>query len=175
MNWTKLLYVLIIVLLYVPMVFLGANVFFSEYTGQYAYYRGDTDCYLKYPYPAQPETLTEPQHAAIAENQRKCTLEDQKKQEEYDKAKQAYEGRKYTFIALFNLAVLLIALLVPLLKDSVVMGLFLGSTISTFASTIRFFDSKSRTGFIVLVITFLVMLYFINKKKDSFMDWKGKR
>ena len=28
MNWTKLLYVLIIVLLYVPMVFLGANVFF---------------------------------------------------------------------------------------------------------------------------------------------------
>ncbi len=30
MNWTKLLYVLIIVLLYVPMVFLGANVFFSE-------------------------------------------------------------------------------------------------------------------------------------------------
>ena len=51
MNWTKLLYVLIIVLLYVPMVFLGANVFFPKYTGTDSYYQGP-DCYSKYPYPS---------------------------------------------------------------------------------------------------------------------------
>ena len=175
MNWTKLLYVLIIVLLYVPMVFLGANVFFPEYTGQQAYYRGDTDCYLKYPYPAQPEKLTETQQQAINENQRKCSLEIQQKQDEFEKAKLAYEGKKYSFIALFNLAILLIALFIPLLQDSVMMGLFLGSTAATFGATIRFFDTKSKIGFIILVITFFIMIYFINRKKDTFMDWREKK
>ncbi len=40
MNWLKFLYVLLIVLVYVPMVFLGANVFFPKFTGSDAYYQG---------------------------------------------------------------------------------------------------------------------------------------
>ncbi|MDP3698231.1 MAG: hypothetical protein Q8R47_01450, partial [Nanoarchaeota archaeon] len=76
MNWTKLLYVLMIVLLYVPMVFLGANVFFPQYTGTNAYFHGPyTDCYGKYPYPAAPDKLTTPERAVIDENQRKCNDE----------------------------------------------------------------------------------------------------
>ena len=175
MNWTKLLYVLIIVLLYVPMVFLGANVFFPQYTGQQAFYRGDTDCYIKYPYPAQPEKLADAQRQAIDENQRKCNLELQQKQEDFEQAKLQYEGKKYSFIALFNLAILLIALFVPLLQDSVMMGLFLGSTAATFGATVRFFDTKSKLGFIILVITFFIVLYFINRKKDTFIDWTQKK
>lgn len=175
MNWTKLLYVLIIVLLYVPMVFLGANVFFPQYTGSNSYYHPTGDCYLKYPYPANIDTLTTPQKEALDANQRECQQEQQAEQEKFEQAKLAYEGKKYVFIALFNLAILLLALFLPLLQDSVTMGLFLGSIAATFGATIRYFDTQSKIGFGILVITFFAMLFFINRKKETFVDWKGKR
>src|SRR3989338_122660 len=177
MNWTKLLYVLIIVLLYVPMVFLGANVFFPQYTGTNSYYHGTgTDCYQKYPYPANPDTLTTPQREAIDQHQRECQEGFNKEQEKFESAKLRYEGKKYVFIALFNLAILLLALFIPKMQDSVTMGLFLGSIAATFGATIRYFDTQSKIGFGILVITFFAMLFFINRKKDSFVDWKeGKK
>lgn len=177
MNWTKLLYVLMIVLLYVPMVFLGANVFFPEYTGQNAYYRGPyTDCYGKFPYPAEADKLTVPERTVIDENQRKCNEEFQKEQEKFEQAKLSYEGRKYVFISLFNLGILLLALFLPKLQDSVTMGLFMGSIAATFGGTIRYFDTRSKIGFAILVITFFAVLYFINRKKENFLDWgKGKK
>ncbi len=177
MNWTKLLYVLIIVLLYVPMVFLGANVFFPQYTGTNSYYHGPyADCYGKYPYPANPEKLTTPERSAIDENQRKCQEEFQKEQEKFEQGKLAYEGMKYVFISLFNLAILLLALFLPKLQDSVTMGLFLGSIAATFGGTVRYFDTRSKIGFAILVVTFFAMLYFINRKKEDFLDWgKGKK
>ncbi len=176
MNWTKLLYVLIIVLLYVPMVFLGANVFFPEYTGTNAYYHGPyPDCYQKYPYPQNPDELTSLQREAIDANQRQCQEEFNRENEKFEQAKLAYEGTKYVFIALFNLVILLLALFLPKLQDSVTMGLFLGSIAATFGATIRYFDTRSKIGFIILVITFFAMLYFINRKKESFVDWKGKK
>src|SRR3989338_2976277 len=105
MNWTKLLYVLIIVLLYIPMVFLGANVFFPQYTGTDSYFHGYTDCYQKYPYPADPDKATTVQRAAIDENQRACQEEYNKAQQEWEQARLKYEGMKYIFIALFNLVI----------------------------------------------------------------------
>ncbi len=177
MNWTKLLYVLMIVLLYVPMVFLGANVFFPEYTGNNAYYRAPyTDCYAKYPYPAALEKLTSAEQVVLNENQRKCNEEMQKAQDAFEQAKLSYEGKKYVFISLFNLAILLLALFLPKLQDSVTMGLFMGSIAATFGGTIRYFDTRSKIGFAILVITFFTVLYFINRKKENFLDWgKGKK
>lgn len=176
MNWTKLLYVLIIVLLYVPMVFLGANVFFPKYTGTNAYYQGPfSDCYAKYPYPAEPGKLSAPERAAIDEDQRKCGEEFQKEQEKFEQSKLSYEGMKYVFISLFNLFILLLALFLPKMQDSVTMGLFLGSIAATFGGTIRYFDTKSKIGFFILVVTFFAMLYFINRKKDNFLDWGNKK
>ena len=177
MNWTKLLYVLMIVLLYVPMVFLGANVFSPEYTGTNAYYHSQyTDCYGKFPYPADADKLSVSERAVIDENQRKCNEDFQKAQEEFEQAKLSYEGRKYVFISLFNLGILLLALFLPKLQDSVTMGLFMGSIAATFGGTVRYFDTKSKIGFLVLVITFFAMLYFINRKKENFLDWgKGKK
>jgi len=177
MNWTKLLYMLMIVLLYVPMVFLGANVFFPQYTSNNAYYHGPgMDCYAKYPYPAAPEKLTSAEQTVLNENQRKCNEEVQKAQDEFEQARLSYEGRKYVFISLFNLAILLLALFLPKLQDSVTMGLFMGSIAATFGATIRYFDSKSKIGFVILVVTFFAMLYFINRKKENFLDWgKGKK
>ncbi len=174
MNWTKLLYVLIIILLYIPMVFLGANVFFPEYAGSNSYYRGPyEDCYLKYPTPEMvTNNLTNTEREEISQSQIKCQEETMNKERAWQNQKNAYEGKKYVMVTLFNLLVLLIALFIPLLQDSVIMGLFLGSLAATFGATLRYFDTNSKIGFIVVVLTFFVMLYFINKKKDSFMQWK---
>lgn len=173
MNWTKLISVLIIVLLYIPMVFLGANVFFPQYTGTHSDYQPSIDCYNKFPYPAKPESGTDEQRNEISEKQRVCQQENQQAQEQWEQEKLQYEGTKYVFITLFNLVVLLGAVFITL-KDSVSMGLFLGSIATTFGATIRYFDTRSKLGFIILVVTFVLMVYFINKKKDTFVNWKGK-
>lgn len=172
MNWTKLIYVLIIILLYVPMIFLGANVFFPKYTGTESYYQPYGDCYQKYPY---TEKLTAEQQTAITEKQEQCQQEFQGKQKAWEQEKLVYEGQKYVFITAFNLIILLIALFIPKLQDSVTMGLFIGSIATTFGATLRFFDTRSKIGFIILVITFFAILYFINRKKDTFVDWKEKK
>jgi len=170
MNWTKLLYVLIVILLYIPMVFLGANVFFPKYTGTEQFYQTGIDCYGKYPYPANYQ-LNDNASKAIREQQQACVEDYNTKQRAWEKEKNTYESWKYLFIVLFNLVILLIALFVKF-QDSIIMGLFLGSTISTFAATIRYFDSNSKLGFGVLVVTFFVVLYFINRKKDTLVSWK---
>jgi len=179
MNFTKLLYVLIIILLYVPMVFLGANVFFPQYAGTNSYYSGPyIDCYAKYPYPIVIEELSEADRIALEaleEKQRVCQEELQKVQEQFEQEKLSYEGSKYVFTALFNLVILLIALFLPKLQDSVTMGLFLGSIAATFGATILYFDTKSKIGFIILFLTFFAMLYFINRKKDDFLNWGRKK
>lgn len=174
MNWARMFYVLIIVLLYIPMVFLGANVFFPEYTGSQSYYHGFGDCYMKYPYP-EPAKLSEPQRVAVSEMQRKCQEENNLAQKRWEDEKLKYEGTKYVFISLFNLAVLLIAAFLPFLQDTVAMGLFLGSIGATFGATIHYFDTRSKIGFVILVVTFFLMLFFINMKKDSFVGVKKKR
>lgn len=173
MNWNKLIYVLIIVLLYVPMVFLGANVFFPKFTGQDNYYSYGIDCNGKYPMLASSVNSTEYQE--IIAQQEKCNTEEQEKQKKFNDEKTSYDSKKYLFIVLFNLFVLVLALLLHILHDSVVLGLFLGSTIATFSSTIAYFQTKSRIGFIVLVIIFFITVYIINKKKESFIDWNSKK
>jgi uncharacterized membrane protein len=158
------------------MTFLGANVFFPKYTGTNSYYRMPyDDCYMKYPYPdPAAKNITEEQRQQLTENQRTCQEANMEKERVWQEEKNAYEGNKYVVVTLFNLAVLLFALFVPLLLDSVVMGLFLGSIAATFGATIRYFDSNSKIGFVIVVVTFFAMIYFINKKKDTFMDWKTK-
>ena len=170
MNWTKLIYVLIIVLLYIPMVFLGANVFFPKYTGQNAHFYDYKQCY---PYPS--DKITSEQQAEIDQKQLQCQKDQQQAQQTFEEQKQQYESQKYIFVTIFNLLILSLALFLPMLQDSVSMGLFVGSIATTFGATIRFFDTNSKIGFIILVITFFAMLYFINRKKDTFVDWKGKK
>ncbi len=174
MNWTKLLYILIIVLIYIPMVFLGANVFFPEYTGTNSYYKPTIDCYSKFP-TMDASKATEAQWTIITEKQQKCQEQQNLAQTQWESKKQAYDGQKYVFISLFNLIVLGLALFLPTLQDSVTMGLFLGSIGATFGATLGYFETRSKIGFIVLVITFFLTLYFINRKKDTFVDWKEKR
>jgi len=155
------------------MVFLGANVFFPKYTGTNAYYQPTTDCYLKYPTP-MVDKATQAQISEVSLQQQKCYEENMAKQKEFEEGKNAYDGWKYVFIALFNLVILLIALFVPM-QDSILMGLFLGSIAATFGATVGYFETNSKIGFTILVVTFFVMLFFINKKRDNFIDWKEKK
>lgn len=169
MNWTKLIYVLIIVLLYIPMVFLGANIFFPEYTGENSYYKG---YYMETPYPMTSEKLNETQMREYNAAQQKINEENEQKRMEWEAKKNAYEGNKYVIITIFNLIVLLGALFIPRIQDSVVMGLFLGSVATTFGATIRYFETKSKIGFVILLLTFIAAIYFINRKKDTFLNKK---
>ena len=171
MNWSKLLFVVMIVLLYIPMVFLGANVFFPQYTGQDSYYQYSPgkDCYTRYPIPT--EKLTTEEEAARQVKMDACFTQQQEEQRAFDKAKNAYEGQKYTFIAIFNLIVLLIALVWVSLTDTIMMALFLGSVLATFIATMRFFDTNSKVGFGILVVTFFTALFFINRKRATLFSW----
>lgn len=169
MNWTKLLYVLIIVAIYIPMVFVGANVFFPKYTGANSYYQPSNDCYMKNQNAGQP--LTSEQQASLES----CLNDQREAQIKFEDEKNAYDGMKYVFIALFNLVILLFALFVPKLQDSVTMGLFLGSMGATFFATLTYMQTRTKIGFAVLVLTFFAMLFFINRKKDSFVDWGTRK
>ena len=175
MNWVKLLYVLIIVVLYIPMVFLGANVFFPKYTGANSYYQGYDDCFVKYPYPSESPQLSEKQRVLFMESQQKCQKESAVAQRSWDDEKLVYEGMKYVFISLFNLLVLLLAVFLPRLQDTVSMGLFIGSIGTTFGATVRYFDTRSKMGFVILVVTFFLMLFFINHKKNVFVGLNIKK
>jgi len=172
MNWTKILFLLLIVLLYIPMVFLGANVFFPEYTGPDSYYRGygpGKDCYNIYG-PIDDKTDAD----IRSERQSKindCLAKQEEESRQFEKAKAAYEGQKYTFIALFNLLVIIVALFWKSLSDIIMMGLFVGPMLSTFIATMRFFDTNSKVGFGLLVVTFFLSLFFINRKRATFFDF----
>jgi hypothetical protein len=172
MNWSKLLYVLIIVLIYVPMVFLGVNAFYPDFAGPepvIAY----SSCYEKFPRLAEDATVGDT--AEQAAEREECEKEQQTARQEYEAQRNAYEGKKYTFIAVFNLLVLLLALFVSFGVNSITAGLFFGSLATTFFATIRYLEAESKVGFVVLVITFFVMLWFIAKKRESLWEPSKKR
>jgi len=157
MEKVKLIYSLIIIILYIPLVFLGTNVFFSKYTGQDAYYPYE-DCYGIRPVD-KAQTINE------TEEQQRCIKEQNKKQREFEKDKNSYNSRKYIGITIFNLIILIITLFL-VLDSSILLGLFAGSTISTFISTIMYFATNSKIGFGVLVLLFITVIYIINKHRD---------
>lgn len=155
MNWPKALLALVVILLYIPLVFMGANVFFPEYTGSDSYYASYKVCSL----PADS-------NGQYLQNDT-CYDEQQAEQKAFEEAKANYDSQKYIFIAVLNLIVLLVALFARF-DESVLIGLFLGTTLSSFFSTWTYFDTKSKVGFGILFIIFFVTIYFITKKKDLF-------
>ncbi|MDP3728976.1 MAG: hypothetical protein Q8R18_06020 [bacterium] len=158
MSWIKVLLALVVILLYIPLVFMGANVFFPEYTGTDSYYSSYKDCGI-----TKGEGTT-----AIYEQNSTCYEEQQAEQVAFEEAKSHYDGNKYIFIVVLNLIVLLIAVFVSF-DESVLIGLFLGSTLTSFFSTWTYFATQSKIGFGVLFLIFFVTIYFITKKKDIFL------
>jgi hypothetical protein len=163
MDWKKLLYVLVITLLYVPMVFLGANVFFPEYTGSNSWFQSTEDCYLKYPYPAAPGAITPAEQATLTAQQEACNARVREEQKVWEEKRAVYNGNKYAGIVGFNLLILLMALFIPWM-EVVRIGLFFGAVVTAFGATVNYWDyARSKLGFGLMVVVFFVVLWFVNK------------
>ncbi len=161
MDWKKLLFVLVIALLYVPMVFLGANVFFPEYTGSNSYFQGSEDCYLKYPYPVADMTAAE--QTKLTADQEACNARMREEMKIWEEKRAAYNGNKYAAIVGFNLLILLLALFIPW-AEVVRIGLFFGAVVTAFGATVNYWDyARSKIGFGLMLVVFFVVLWFVNK------------
>lgn len=151
MKVSKYIYAGIILLIYVPLVFMGANVFFPKYTGPESYYLYE-----------QCPTITESVN-------KECMNGQEKKRVEFEKEKNKYNIRKYLFIVIFSLISLIIVGFIRI-EDIIRLGIFLGATISTFVSTLVYFDTKSKIGFAILVLIFILVIYYINKNKKELFN-----
>lgn len=175
-NWLKLVFVLVIALLYAPMVFLGANVFFPKFTGSESSFRGAEDCYPRY---SISEKLPLEQQQAISEQQQKqineCLAKQREAESAWNEERNVYNGWKYAAITGFNLVILLIALFLPL-QEAVLMGLFFGTVVTAFAATVSYWDyARTKTGFLLMLATFFVVLYIVNKRARAFIETKFKK
>jgi hypothetical protein len=151
----KILFVVLIVLLYIPLVFIGVNTFYPEDFENYSdYYRFDT-CYI-YEDIDKPSVLNET-----------CYSEQLAVQEAYEKDKKDYDGVKYSLLVALNLLVLIIAMYVSL-EGSVIVGLFLGAVLTTIISSFMYIESESKFGFLLLFIMFLATIIFISKRNSLF-------
>jgi len=155
MKNAKYIYVGIVLLIYIPLVFMGANVFFPKYTGPNSYYQYK-ECAL---------SVTPGEDRQIDQ---KCIEEQEQKRIQFETEKNAYNANKYLFIVLIALVSLGIISLLKL-DNSINLGVFLGAAITTFVSTLMYLQTASKLGFGVLVLVFILTVYCINKNKKSFL------
>ncbi|MBI5797911.1 hypothetical protein HZA98_03335 [Candidatus Woesearchaeota archaeon] len=157
MDWTKALLALVVILLYIPLVFMGANVFFPEYTGSHSYYSNFKTC----------DIAKGSADVPVYQQNQTCAGEQQAAQDAFEQAKAKYDGNKYIFIVGLSLFVLLLALFISF-DESVIIGLFLGSVLTSFFSTWIYFSTQSKIGFALLAVIFFITLFFITKLKSMF-------
>jgi len=172
-NWMKLLYVLVIALLYVPMVFLGANVFFPKFTGTESYWRGAEECYVQFP-PNAKMTAEEQQAIATAQQDKtnECLARSRVAEQAWNEERNVYNGWKYSLITGFNLVILVLAILLPL-TDAVLMGIFIGTVVTAFAATVNYWDyARTKLGFALMLITFFVVLWIVNRQAKKLLQKK---
>jgi hypothetical protein len=149
-SWKKTFFGLAICLLYIPMVFMAVNTFFPKIS--------DNACYeSSYSYPV-PEKLNETEMALREAKMRECYKLFEAEQIKYD-------GWKLILIMIINIVAASVILLN--LEKSVRYGLFFGIVITAFAATIRYINSRSIPGFVLLVFLFGFIIYLVNLwKKD---------
>lgn len=147
LNWV---YSLIVLVIYIPLVFMGANVFFPEYSGSDRYYV--SDCFS-----LRGEMMMDGP-------EKECVKANEEERRAFENEKRSYEAGKYVFITLVNLLALFVVIFIGL-DSSILLGLFSGSIITTFISTMIYFDTRSKLGFSILVLIFIGTIYYINKKK----------
>jgi hypothetical protein len=75
----------------------------------------------------------------------------------------------------FNLVILILALTLPL-QDAVLMGLFFGTVATAFGATVSYWEyARTKTGFILMLVTFFVVLYFVNRRARTFLQERKKK
>lgn len=164
-SWIKLIYTLIVIFLYVPLVFLGVRTFLPEYTGyDYPVYK---DCYGYAPYAEQDKCYTAEEQAIMVANRDACLETQQAEQKAYDDAKKQYDTWKY--LAVLGVAVLTLVLVMFLVFDvPIKIGLFIGAAATVFIATIQYFETESIPAFIVLLVVFGLVIYLIQRREKFF-------
>ena len=155
MKWKKIVFAIAICLLYIPMVFMAVNTFFPK--------TSVNECYTPYRSgPVMPEKASETQmneyNAKIAEYDAaimKCN-------NSFEIERKHYDSWKFIVIMVLNILVALVMLLN--IDKSVIFGLFFGVIITAFTATIRYMESSSIVGFILLVCLFGMVVYFVNSR-----------
>ncbi|MBS3155969.1 hypothetical protein J4413_01905 [Candidatus Woesearchaeota archaeon] len=152
-SGSNYIYVGIVLLIYIPLVFMGANVFFPKYTGPNSYY------------PYQECSVSTPDATRI---DKICINEQEEKRIQFETEKNLYNSNKYIFIIVLSLVSLLIVSFLNI-ENIIKLGIFIGATINTFVSTLIYFDTKSKIGFGILVLIFILIVYYINKNKNKML------
>jgi hypothetical protein len=153
-SWKKTFFGLAICLLYIPMVFMAVNTFFPKITDT-CYDSVYTSRVIASPV---PEKLNETEMALREAEMRECYKLFEAEQIKYD-------GWKLILIMIINIVAASLILLN--LEKSVRYGLFFGIVITAFAATIRYINSRSIPGFVLLVFLFGFIIYLVNLwKKD---------
>ncbi len=155
MDWQKAISTLLITILFVPLVFMGANVFFPKYDSNYK----EKPCAMM----PSPEGMTAEETKELNIENQKCWEKNQEEMQKWEENKRKYDSYKYIFIGIVSLLALISTLIIQL-NHSIRWGLFIGSTITAFLSTLIYFRTKSRMGFLILLILFVTVIIFINKK-----------
>ncbi len=165
-SWSKLIYTLIVIFLYVPLVFLGVRTFLPEYSGYYEYpvYK---DCYGYAPYAEESKCYDADEQTIMVEKRDQCLAEQQAEQKQYDEEKRHYDTWKY--LSVLGFAVLTLVLVMFLGFDvPIKVGLFVGSAAAVFIGTMQYFETESIPAFIVLLLVFGIVVYLIQKREKYF-------
>ncbi len=171
-NWQRMVYVTLLVLIYIPMAFMGTNVFFSDPHYQDYYYPAMNSCYSKIA-PVDETKLNATEWAALQERRAQCDEEQRQAQIAWQAEKRSYDGQKYVFLAAFNLLAMLLLILIPHLEETVTLGLFLGAGLTTAFATMIYNQTDSKIGFGILIATFVLILAFINHRRALFFESKA--
>ncbi len=154
-NWHKALSSLAIIILFIPLVFMGANVFFPEYEDYYP----EKDCYASpKPVNAAPEIAEQ-----WGQERQECTAQERTERQQWEEERRVYEGQKYIFVSIICLIAIIAALLIP--NAQIKWGLFIGAIVSAFFATLIYFRTKSIIGFLILVVLFILVIIFISRQK----------
>ena len=165
-SWVKLIYTLIVIFLYVPLVFLGVRTFLPEYNDAYSYpmYK---DCYALAPYGEGTTCYNAEEQATMVANRDACLETQQAEQKVYDDAKRQYDTWKY--LAVLGVAVLTLVLVMFIVFDvPIKIGLFIGAAATVFIATIQYFETESIPAFIVLLVVFGLVIYLIQRREKFF-------
>ncbi len=165
-SWSKLVYTVIVIFLYVPLVFVGVQTFLPQYSdysspGQYK------DCYAYAPYAEQDKCYNADEQTAMVKKRDQCLAEQQAEQKKYSDEMNAYNTWKY--ISVLGVALLTLLLVMVVGFDTPIkIGFFIGSAAAVFISTMQYFDTKSVPAFIVLVVVFALVVFVIQKREKFF-------
>jgi hypothetical protein len=160
--WTKLAYIALVVILYIPLVFIGVRTFLPEYTDYYD--RVYKDCYM---YQPSVEGMSLEERVEQQHVYEECYEEQRAAEQAWEEEKRGYDVWKYLVVLGIVFITLGLVIFVPL-DGTIRVGLFVGAAISIFVATMQYFETESKLAFVLLVVVFGLVLFVIQKREKFF-------